>query len=278
MGFKDILVHVDATPASRTRLQLGLTLARRFGARLSGLHVIPEPDVPPYFKPNVVKRIATIYAKNARVAAGLAETLFLQETKDASADTAWECISGDMEEMIGERARFADLLVLGQFDTENPPTISAFLLPAKVVFDASAPILVMPNSGSFSDVGRHPLVTWDGSREAARAIRDAMPLLREAERVSVLAIDPLGQGHMHDGAHIAALVAHLGRHGIRAETREALPAHEGVARSLLTHANLLGADLLVMGAYGHSRIWEFLVGGTTQDLLEKTTIPVLMSR
>jgi nucleotide-binding universal stress UspA family protein len=158
MSFKDILVHVDATTASRTRLRLSLTLARRFKARLSGFHVIPEPEVPPYFKPSVVERIATIYAKNANVAASRAEALFLKETKDAGAETAWECVAGDMEAMIGERARLTDLLVLGQFDTENPRTISAFLLPAKVVFDASAPILVIPNSGSFSDVGRHPLV------------------------------------------------------------------------------------------------------------------------
>jgi hypothetical protein len=147
-----------------------------------------------------------------------------------------------MEAMIGERARLSDLLVLGQFDTENPRTISAFLLPAKVVFDASAPILVIPNSGSFSDVGRHPLVMWDGSREAARGTHDAMPLLQAAEQVSVLAIDPLSQGHMHEGAHTAALVAHLGRHGVRAETKEALAGREGVTKGLLAHASSLGAD------------------------------------
>jgi nucleotide-binding universal stress UspA family protein len=72
MSIKDILVHVDATPASRSRIQLSLTLARRFDARLSGLHVIPGPNVPPYFKPSVVEQIAAIYAKNAKVAAGLA--------------------------------------------------------------------------------------------------------------------------------------------------------------------------------------------------------------
>jgi len=278
MTFKDILVHVDATPASRSRLRLALALARRFGARLSGLHVIPEPNVPPYFKPSVVGRIASIYAKNAKVAADLAEALFLEETKGSDAETAWECIAGDMDEMIAERARFADLLVLGQFDTENPPTISAFLLPAKVVFGAAAPILVIPNSGTFSDAGKDVLVAWDGSREAARAIRDAMPLLQAAKRVSVLAIDPLRQGHIHAGAHTSALVAHLGHHGVWAEETEVSSDRKGVTTDLLERAGLLGADLLVMGAYGHSRIWEFVMGGTTQELLERTTIPVLMSR
>lgn len=278
MSFKDILVHVNATAASRTRLKLALILARRFDARLSGLHVIPEPAVPPYFKPSVVERIARIYSKNAKAAANLAEALFKEETKDAGAATAWECVCGDMDEMIAERARFADLLVLGQFDTENPPTISAFLLPAKVVFGASTAILVIPNSGSFSDVGQHILAAWDGSREAARAIRDAMPLLQAAQRVSLLAINPLRQDHMHEGAHMAALVAHLGRHGIVAEAMEVTSEAHGVTNTILEHASRLAADLLVMGAYGHSRILEFVLGGTTADLLERATIPVLMSR
>lgn len=166
MSFKDILVHVDATAASRTRLQLALPLARRFGASLSGLHVIPEPDVPPYFKPSVVDRIAKIYAENAREAADLAEALLWEEVKDAGATTAWGCVAGDMEEMIAEHARFADLLVLGQFDTENPPTVSAFLLPAKVVFGAPAPILVVPNNGTFSDIGTHALVVGTAGGKA----------------------------------------------------------------------------------------------------------------
>jgi nucleotide-binding universal stress UspA family protein len=118
MSFKDILVHVDSTPAARVRLNLALSLARRFGARLSGLHVIPEPEVPPYFKPSAVARIARIYAENAREAGGLAEALFREETKDAGAVTAWECLSGDMAETIAERARFADLLMPSSCSSE----------------------------------------------------------------------------------------------------------------------------------------------------------------
>ncbi len=112
MSFKDILVHVGSAPASRVRLNLALSLAHRFGARLSGLHVIPEPNVPPYFKPSAIARIAKIYTENAREAARLAEVLFREETKDASVVTAWECVAADMAETIAERSRFADLLML----------------------------------------------------------------------------------------------------------------------------------------------------------------------
>ena len=257
---------------------MALALARRFGARLNGLHVVPEPDVPPYFKPSAIERIAALYAENAREAASQAEALFRDEIKDAGVVTAWECMDGDMEEMIAECARFSDLLVLGQFDTENPPTISAFLLPAKVVFGAAAPILVVPTVGSCADIGRRALVAWDGSREAARAIRDAMPLLAAAERVLLLGIDPLRQGHMREGLQMSSLVAHLSRHGVQTEQSEVSSGNKSVTDGLLERASAFHADVLVMGAYGHSRIWEFVIGGTTQALLERTTIPVLISR
>jgi nucleotide-binding universal stress UspA family protein len=278
MSFKDILVHVDSTPASRVRLRLALALARRFDARLSGLHVIPDPHVPPYFKPSAVQRIAEMYAENAREAAATAEALFREETENAGAVGAWECVGGELADSIAERARFTDLLILGQFDTEDPPAISAFLLPAKVVFGAASPILVVPNSQTSGELCKRVVAAWDGSREAARAIRDAMPLLKRAEQVSLLAIDPVRQGHIQDGPDAPQMAAHLGRHGVPAEVTQASSERKNVSDALLAHAAEFGADLLVMGAYGHSRVWEFVAGGTTQDVLEKANIPVLMSR
>ena len=277
VGYKDILVHVDSTPASAVRLGLGLDLARRFGARLSGLHVIPDPDVPPYFKPSAVERIAEIYRENAREAAVLAEAHFRETTRDIDTVTAWQTVEGDMARVLAERARFADLVLLGQYDTENPPTISAFLLPEKVVIDAGTPILVVPTRGTFDGIGRHVLVTWDGSREAARALRDAMPLLKAAEQVSLLAIDPDRQGHVHPDANAAEVAAHLARHGVSTEPMELPSGDKSVTDILLAQIPKLGADLVVMGAYGHSRMLEFVLGGTTQDLLGRMTVPVLMS-
>jgi nucleotide-binding universal stress UspA family protein len=277
MGFKDILVHVDSTPASAVRLRLGISLARRFGARLSGLHVTPDPDVPPYFKPSAVARIAKLYGRSAREAALLAEEHFRKAIKDSNVVAVWQSVEGDIAGVLAERARFADLLVLGQYDTENPPTIAAFTTPEKVVVDAGTPILVVPTSGAFDDLGRHVLVTWDGSRESARAVRDGIPLLRAAERVSLLAVNPDRQGHMHPDANPAELVAHLARHGVPANATEVSGGKKKVTDILLAHAAQLRADLLVMGAYGHPRLLEFWLGGTTQDLLTRATLPVLMS-
>ena len=277
VGYKDILVHVDSTPASAVRLGLGLDLARRFGARLSGLHVIPDPDVPPYFKPSAVERIAEIYRENAREAAVLAEAHFRETTRDIDTVTAWQAVEGDLARVLAERARFADLVLLGQCDTENPPTISAFLLPEKVVVDAGTPILVVPTRGTSDGIGRHVLLTWDGSREAARALRDAMPLLKAAEQVSLLAIDPDRQGHVHPDANAAEVAAHLARHGVSTEPMELPSGDKSVTDILLAQIPKLGADLVVMGAYGHSRVLEFVLGGTTQDLLGRMTVPLFMS-
>ncbi len=277
MGFKDILVHVDSTPASNIRLRLAISFARRFGARLSGLHVTPDPDVPPYFKPSAVARIAKLYRQSAREAALLAEAHFHGAIKDIELAAVWQSVEGDIAGVLAERARFSDLLVLGQYDTENPPTIAAFTTPEKVVVDVGTPILVVPTSGSFDDTGRHALVAWDGSRESARAIHDAMPLLRAAERVSLLAVDPNQQGHMHPNGNFAELAAHLVRHGAPATATEVSFGVKNVTDVLLGQAAQLGADLLVMRAYGRPRLWEFWLGGTTKTLLERATIPVLIS-
>lgn len=277
MGFKDILVHVNSTAASDIRLRLAISLARRFGARLSGLHITPDPDVPPYFKPSAVARIAKLYRQGAREAALLSEAQFREATKDSDVVAVWQSVEGDIAAMLAGRARFSDLLVLGQYDTENPPTIAAFTTPEKVVVDAGTPILVVPTSGNFDDSGRQVLVAWDGSRELARAVRDAMPLLRAAEQVSLLALDPDRQGHMHPDANPAELAAHLARHGVAAEVTEVFFSEKNVGNNLLVHAAQLRADLLVMGAYGHPRLLEFWLGGTTQALLERAAIPVLMS-
>ena len=277
MGFKDILIHFDSTPASGARLRLGLALARRFGSRICGVHVVPDPDVPPYFKPSAVKHIADIYRKNAREAAVRAEIKFRAATKNIDIMTVWESFGGDMAQLLAERARFADLLLVGQFDSENPPKLSAFSLPEKVVVEAGTPVLVVPTRGTHDDAGRHILVTWDGSREAARAVRDAMPLLQAAEHVSLIAIDPDSQGHVHLPAAVGSLEAHLALHDVSVQKREVASAEAGITDVLLRQAAELGADLLVMGAYGHPRLLEFMLGGTTQTLLEKTPIPILMS-
>jgi nucleotide-binding universal stress UspA family protein len=277
MGFKEILVHVDSTVVSTNRVWLSLAIARRCGSRVIGLHVIQNPDVPPYLKPSEAERIACLYIESAREAATIAESQFLRDVKDAGVETKWRSANGEVARSLAEQGRFVDLIVVGQDDTENPSIIEPFLLPQNVVMASGRPVLVVPVGPGLPSFGQRILIAWDGSREAARAVHDSLPLLQQASEVTLLAIDPTRQGQIGSGADPAAMARHLERHGISAKIMEKPSGDRSITEVLLASIAEIGADLLVMGAYGHLRLKEFLFGGVTYDLLQKLPLPVLMA-
>jgi nucleotide-binding universal stress UspA family protein len=277
MGFKDILVHVDSTAASTRRVWASLDLARPSGARVVGLHVAPNIEVPSYFKPSHAERITKLYKDSVAEAAAIAEAQFRKDVQDAGVETQWELAHGDIVRRLTERARFADLLVVGKDDAENPSFIEPYLLSQNVVMQSSAPVLVLPMDRIPSSIGHNIVIAWDGSYEVARTVRDSLPLLQQEGQVLILTIDPNEEEHRRIGIDAPAMAAHLGRHGIEAETLEALSERKTVTEVLLACVADVGADLLLTGAFGHSRLKEFLLGGVTYDLLLKLPVPVLMS-
>ena len=148
-------------------------------------------------------------------------------------------------------------------------------LAEEVVLTSGKPILVIPYIGAGKAMGKRVLVAWDASREAARAVADAMPMLEQADEVMVLAVNPGNGAHgAEPGADIAL---HLARHGIKAEAQH-IEAHDiSVADVLLSRVADLSVDLIVMGAYGHSRLREIILGGVTRQVFEQMTVPVLMT-
>jgi nucleotide-binding universal stress UspA family protein len=149
--------------------------------------------------------------------------------------------------------------------------------PERVTLASGRPILVVPYAGHFATLGQRVLVGWDASREATRAVGDAMPLLAAAEQVTVLAIDPQAGPGGHGELPGADISLHLARHGVKAVIERTVSADVPIGDVLLSRAADLGADLLVMGAYGHSRARELLLGGATRTVLGSMTLPVLMS-
>jgi nucleotide-binding universal stress UspA family protein len=136
-------------------------------------------------------------------------------------------------------------------------------------------VLIVPRYGVFGTVGERVLIAWNGSREATRAAHDALPLLKRATKVTVLSIDP-----DHDSQRrvpSADITLHLARHGVAAEADSTVALDIAVGDVLLSRAADLGADLIVMGGYGHSRVREMVLGGATRHLLQHMTVPVLMS-
>jgi len=278
LDYRDILVHVDTTPAGEARLGLGIVLAQRFNAHLTGIHIVPEAEVPPTYKPSAVERVAEVYAETARAAAATTEALFHDRVRGLTLATDYRTMQGDIADRLRQASRFVDLVVIGQADTENPAGLDPFVLSERVVFGSAAPMLVVPILFRAPEIGRSVLVGWDGSGEAARAIRDALPFLRRASRVTVVAVDPDRQGHLPGGADTNAMVTHLARHAVNAVADVIHSGERHAAEVLLSRAADVDADTIVMGAYGHLRVREFLLGGTTPDILEHTSIPVLVSR
>jgi len=181
-------------------------------------------------------------------------------------------------EAIPRYARYADLVVAGQDDPDDPESFIADHFPETLVMSAGRPVLFIPYTGVFPTLGANIMVAWNGSRESARAVHDALPLLQRAENVTVVRLNEHKdepRDNRIPGADIALMLA---RHGVKAE----LAALDGVGNLppgdvLLSRASDLGADLVVMGAYGHSRWQELVMGGATRSMLESMTVPVLMS-
>jgi nucleotide-binding universal stress UspA family protein len=247
MSITDILVYADPSPASGERLDLAFRLAHRFGAYLIG--VVPEDAAA------VGDRFATMLQQEA-----------LQGD--------WPMAIGLAASWVTRRAQAADLVILGQHVPDHSTGLDA---PEDVILACSRPVLVVPYAGRRLDrIGENVVVAWNGSREAGRAVQDALPLLAMSGAVTVLLVDP------EEDADIEAaedLVAHLARHGLRAKTqviRHQL-ATSLVADTLLAQIARLDADLLIMGAYGHSRLREMILGGVTRDILRNMNVPVLMS-
>ena len=272
MSLKDILVHVDTTQAGEARLEFAVRLARRVGACLSGVFVLPPPDPPivaPEVGPVVIDFTATLAALERE--AHLAEEKFKATLKRDGVHGEWHRERGPAATMVSRRARAADLVILGQVDPDHPSGLDT---PEDVVLSCGRPVLLVPYAGRFERVGETVLAAWNGSREATRALHDALPLMTVASSsVTVLSVNP-----GPDSAPDEGLVQHLERHGLKANKEVDVVDEIDVADDILSRAADLGADLIAMGAYSHSRLRELILGGTTRAILEHMTVPVLMSR
>ncbi|WP_103332351.1 universal stress protein [Pseudotabrizicola formosa] len=182
---------------------------------------------------------------------------------------------GAMIDLVSQRARFADLVVLARpYGKEQGAEAEAVIEAA--MFEGRAPVLVVPDTGLARALPRRVVVAWNQSREAMAAVRAALPLLKQAEQVAITVIDPPVHGPERSDPG-GMLCQMLVRHGVRAEVTVLARSLPRVSDVLLRHVRDKDADLLVMGAYGHSRFREAILGGATRNMLEHATVPVLMA-
>ncbi len=169
-----------------------------------------------------------------------------------------------------------DLLVVGQAD-EKDPECASYGLADKLALECGRPVLLIPASGASAPIGENIVVAWNTRREAVRAISDAMPLLERAKRVTVVTINAKDEDPDNRGIPGADIGLHLARHGIDTRTKNMFGARAAIGELLLDAARDESADLLVMGAYGHSRFRETVLGGATAHVLAHTEIPTLLA-
>jgi nucleotide-binding universal stress UspA family protein len=272
MPIKDILVHVEISPAGRVRTELAIGLARRFSARLTGLFVMPPPE--PIVPPDTGAAAVLIATAAARLKELVREeeARFYQQLHRGAIDGTWHTELGTAELHAARAAVVHDLVILGQHDPDHPGVLAA---PEDVVLSCGRPVVLVPFAGSFLTIGERVLVAWNGSREAARALHAALAVVTPATTLTALTINPSDEALTPSGDE---LVKHLARHDIAARAETITTTAISPSDALLSQAADLGCDLIVMGAYGHSRLREVILGGVTRDMLRRMTVPVLMMR
>lgn len=269
---EDILVHLDGTPAGERRIAYAFDLAEQHHARLTGLHVTAAADVPPYYKPSRIEQVAEAIERQSAQDARTSEAVFKSVSSARSVPALWQAFDGGMSQQICRLARWSDLVVLGQYESEGSAERHPLLLAEGVAADCGRPVLVVPERIGRCQI-RRALIAWDGGREAVRAIHDALPLLREAKAtVEIIMID---SNEPIDA--VEPLLDHLRRHRIVVEGDVQQHTKGSTAHALVERLRQGHFDLLIMGAYGRPAWIEFLFGGTTPSALMNASAPVLIS-
>jgi nucleotide-binding universal stress UspA family protein len=281
MSYKDIVVFVDRSAASDARLAVAAQMSTRFAAHVAAVYPSGS-DTPPFIGDGVMT--ASVYEQVLRaIEEGIerreqeAKARFDQARQRLDVAIEWRCARGEPVEQAGLHARYADIVVLGQVQAQADPADDPTLRPEEVIFASSRPAIVIPHGHKPRAIGDNVVVAWNASRESARAVWDALPLLKSAREVTVLVLDPKRGPAAHGPMPGADIAKHLARHDIRTQVERLASDDQNSAEALLRRASELGADLLVMGAYGHSRLREFVLGGMTRSMLQHMSIPVLMS-
>jgi nucleotide-binding universal stress UspA family protein len=274
MGYKTILVHVDASPAASDRIRLAIGLAQAAGAHLVGSALT---GISRFVTPGMVAcgdaRLAERCADLRHTAAAALERFNALVRAAGLASSEARLIDDDVDGGMALQARYCDLVVVGQSGAGAAGLRDD--LPESLLLASARPVLVLPHAGHAASLDGHALVAWDGSVEATRAVTGALPLLRAAGATTVVACGDVS-GRPGEDDPCTRLAAWLGRHGVDARTGHPVAAGD-VGEALLAAAAGLGAGLLVMGGYGHAHYRELLLGGVTATVLRTMTLPVLLA-
>ena len=270
-----LLVHLDASPQAAQRLEAACRIGQAHGAAVTGLYAVTPSFVALPFAPEVGSGVAAALREMDDELRTRARAAFDLVLAKPGMQAAWAEVGDDpIMGVFAQQALYADLLVLGQHDPASTPATGVPVDFAESVMVASGkPALILPYIGA-SSIGDTMVLAWKPTREAARAVCAALPMLQRARRVHVLSWS--GADEAVSGQRLD-LDSYLKLHGVEATWHRETGEPELLGELLLSRAFDLEADLLVMGCYGHSRAREWVLGGTSRTVLRSMTLPVLMA-
>ncbi len=263
--------HVDRL------LNVAAPLAKRFGARIDGLHVVPPVQIYADAGLSVGSAVYKTQEELFDAEADAIETAFASRCKSEGLDNSWQRLSaGAGPAMVKTVAagRLADLILTAQYDPENP---AAAYFPEDLVMGCGRPVILVPSAGTFGDIGSRVLIAWNGGREAARAVFDALVLFKSGAAIDILTAENGAPGEVAAITAPEALAEVLARHGFQTAITHSRGSELPVGEDILSRAADFSADMIVMGGYGHTRLRETVFGGATRTILEHMTVPVLMA-
>ncbi len=273
---KDLVVNLSVGGNRDTAGPYAVSIAEAFGAHVAGVAFAYEPVIPPTILGSIPA--STIEAQRAENdnAARSALAKFDEHARRAGVSFESRTLSASLAgaaDSFGAVARRFDLAVVGQ--SEPDQAAPEELIVEGVLFSSGRPVVVVPYIQKGGLKLERVLVCWDASRNAARAIADAMPLLSRAKAIEVVIV--ASERPKSDEIPGADIGQHLARHGLKVEVKRIVATDTDVASTILSHAADSAADFIVMGGYGHSRLREFILGGATRGILSAMTVPTLMS-
>jgi nucleotide-binding universal stress UspA family protein len=278
MSYKSIVVHLDTSERTHRRLDVAVRMAGQFGAHLTGAFSIDNPAPKSYEHTAAAWQYHADRKRQRIQRCASLERFFHAELRRCEVPGSWVVADESANLAVPRLGRCADLIIAGQDDVEDPESYIASHFQENLIMSAGCPVLLMPHVDLTPSIGKHVVVAWDGSREAARAVHDALPFMRSAKNTTVLTIKPAKNKRVDNYVRAANISAVIARHGIEVRAVD-IESDEDVSigKTLLSYALDLGADLIVMGAYAHARWQELVMGSPTRTMLQSMAVPVLMS-
>ncbi len=273
---KDVVVNLTGGHPQDFAADYAISVAAAFGAHLVGVGFIYEPIIPGSVLGGVPTDLIEVQREENSRAAKAAISRFEEAARRAGLSPESRMLDASIAgaaDLFGRIARRFDVAVVGQAQREQGA--SEELLIEGALFGSGRPVIVVPHSQRQGLKLDRVAICWDGSRPAARAIADALPFLTRAKTAEIVVVT----GERDKSGEITGtnMSRHLARHGVTAEVKKLAAAGGGAQSAILAHASQSGADFMVMGGYGHSRLREFILGGVTRSILGSMPVPVLMS-